>query len=78
MKEIIITNKNGITLKTAGTIVQEDIKLVLDSSLSPSYEDGDIIKYGSARYTVYFDNVGSMQSGKGSGFIFYSLDNGDT
>ena len=46
MKEIIIKNKNGITLKTAGTLVQEDIKLTLDSSLSPSYENGDNLIYG--------------------------------
>ena len=53
MKEIIIKNKNGITLKTAGTLVQEDIKLTLDSSLSPSYENGDNLIYGGASgYTV--------------------------
>lgn len=52
MKEIIIKNKNGITLKTAGTLVQEDIKLTLDSSLSPSYENGDNLIYGEEGYTV--------------------------
>lgn len=73
MKEIIIKNKNGITLKTAGTLVQEDIKLTLDSSLSPSYENGDDLIYGGASgYTVIINSVIS----RGQGTLYYSTDNG--
>jgi hypothetical protein len=73
VKEIIIKNKNGITLKTAGTIVQEDIKLTLDSSLSSSYENGDDLIYGGVSgYTVAINSIIT----RGGGTLHYSLDNG--
>lgn len=73
MKEIIIKNKNGITLKTAGTLVQEDIKLTLDSSLSPSYENGDDLIWGGVvGYTVVINAV----IARGQGTLGYSTDGG--
>lgn len=78
MKEIIIKNKNGITLKTAGTIVQEDIKLTLDSSLSPSYENGDNLTWGVVNevkgYIVSFQEKQTVNPNT----TFYSIDNGLT